>query len=290
MSKLTYFIVDAFTTESFKGNSAAVVLLDHSVITSDSTLQAIATESNLAETAFVDPIDAEAGHVGLRWFTPTTEFPLCGHATLATAFVLFSSLSLPQTVKQIKFETLSGILTAKRICDGRIELELPASESSAVQNKPEIDAIVIRAFHRSGKLTTRFVGKGSGVVFGKYLLVEVADVSLENCTIDPLPLAELFPQYEVIIFTHRGDNGRSTFISRVFCPREALPEDPVTGSAHCMLGPYWATRLGIAEVQEMAGRQASERSGDVGVIWDRRRRVCLLRGNAKVFSKGELYL
>ena len=191
MSKLEYFVVDAFTTTIFKGNSAAVVLLDPTSPPSDTTLQCIAAEFNLAETAFVNAIDPINGRFSLRWFTPTIEFPLCGHATLATASILFSSHTqgyLPEGLDQVKFETLSGILTARALPDSKIELELPAGDTTAVQDKAEIELAVRRAFRGQSQLTVVFVGKGEGVSFGKYLLIEVDGINMEGSVIDSGPL------------------------------------------------------------------------------------------------------
>lgn len=192
MSKLEYFVVDAFTTTIFKGNSAAVVLLEPSSSLPDTTLQSIAAEFNLAETAFVTPIDPINGRFSLRWFTPTIEFPLCGHATLATASVLFSTGRLPEAVKDVRFETLSGQLIARILPDSRIELELPAGDTTAVQdglNKSRVTQVVQQAFvFHPTHVKIIFMGSGKGVSFGKYLLLELGEIDLEHALIDPSPL------------------------------------------------------------------------------------------------------
>lgn len=191
-SKLEYFVVDAFTTTIFKGNSAAVVLLDPTSPPSDTILQSIAAEFNLAETAFVNAIDPINGRFSLRWFTPTIEFPLCGHATLATASILFSShtqgYEVPEGLDQVKFETLSGILTARALPDSKIELELPAGDTTAVQDKAVIEQAVRRAFRGQSQLTVVFVGKGEDISFEKYLLIEVDGINMEGSVIDSGPL------------------------------------------------------------------------------------------------------
>jgi len=191
MSKLEYFVVIAFTQTAFKGNGAAVVLLEQGSSPPDSTLQLIAAEFNLAETAFLTAVDPTHGRFSLRWFTPTVEYPLCGHATLATAAVLFSTHVggyFPETVKDVTFDTLSGLLVARVLPDSRIELELPAGEVTAVLNKTEVEEVVRSAFQGQSQLDVLFVGKGEGVSFGKYLLVEIDGINLEDSGIDSRPL------------------------------------------------------------------------------------------------------
>jgi len=190
---LPYFLIDAFTPTPFKGNSAPVVLLNPSQPPlSDETLQSIAIEFNLAETAFLTPIDLSRGHFGLRWFTPTIEFPLCGHATLAAASVIFSHgqggmlFQLPDGLTDVSFETMSGILKARLLSDGRVELDFPAGEVIAVEGTKleSIGKIIRKSFDKSDGLDIKYVGKGSGVSFQHYRLVEIDGVDLQTVSVD----------------------------------------------------------------------------------------------------------
>lgn len=184
MSTLRYSVIDAFTTLPFKGNGAAVIVVDPSVTTlNDAVLQNIAAEFNLSETAFVAPLDASKGKFALRWFTPRNEVALCGHATLASASVLFSSREhLPENVKTIEFSTMSGALTARRLEDRRVELEFPARETTAVDDvlRRKVIEVVQRAFPSNTQPDVRFVGTGHGISFGGYMLIEVEGVDLEK--------------------------------------------------------------------------------------------------------------
>jgi len=174
-TSLNYTVVDAFTSTPFKGNPAAVIILA-SPLPND-TLQSIAAEFNLSETAYITPIDAPKGRFGLRWFTPTMEYPLCGHATLASAHVLFSGSGIvPKEVKSIEFQTnVSGILTAKSLEDGRIELEFPAGVPVPVSPGRDdvVRQAVTKAFLNPENLHLKAVLTGTGVPYGPYLIVEV---------------------------------------------------------------------------------------------------------------------
>lgn len=189
---LRYYVFDAFTNSIFKGNPAAVVFLpqNYRATIPDSLLQSIALEFNLAETAFVSP-RTTAGHFDLRWFTPTIEFPLCGHATLATAAALLLYES-QTSLTEVSFYTLSGILHARRLGlpDCRIEIELPAGDVTALSttDSEKVAKVILQAF---SKVTIKFIGTGSGTSFQHYLLVEVEDVSLEDAQINSTPLVRL---------------------------------------------------------------------------------------------------
>lgn len=290
---LPYTVVDAFTSAPFKGNPAAVIVLPSPL--PDATLQSIAAEFNLSETAFITPIDSASGKFGLRWFTPTLEVALCGHATLASAHVLFSSSGiLPGSVNVIEFQTnVSGILTAKRLNGGKIELEFPAGEPTAVS--PERDELVRKAinelFSNAENLVVKSVVTGTGVTYSDYLIVEVnEDFGLETALASDFEaLISLAPESKVIIVTQCSSSGKEFFKSRVFGPAVGIPEDPVTGSAHSILGPYWAKRLPNAP-ENMLARQVSKRTGDIGVVVDEKRNVVRLQGNAVAVAKGELFL
>lgn len=233
--------VDAFTTEKFKGNPAVVCLLDHPA--DDHWMQAIAAEMNLSETAFVLPT---TDGFSLRWFTPTTEVDLCGHATLAAAHVLFETGVL-QKSQQAVFETLSGVLTVS-LQDKMLVMHFPAEPPKEMPILP----IVIRIFG----VTPVYVGQNR---FDMLVHVRDAD-TVTDFIPDFYELAQI--PVRGIILTSESEDDRFDFISRFFGPRVGVNEDSVTGSAHCCLGPYWAEILGK---KELHGYQASARGGEVRV-------------------------
>jgi len=181
---LPYTVVDAFTPLPFKGNPAAVIVLWSPL--PEETLQTIATEFNLSETAYITPIDVSAGKFGIRWFTPANEASLCGHATLASAHVLFSGV-VPEHVKFIEFQSrVSGILTAKLLEDKRIELEFPAGVPTPVSTEREevIRNAVTKAFSNVADFEVKAVASGTGVPYGHYLIVEINETfDLESAVI-----------------------------------------------------------------------------------------------------------
>jgi len=254
--------VDAFTDTPFAGNPAAVCLLD--APREDGWLQAVGAEMNLPETAFVRPL---ADGFELRWFTPSVEVALCGHATLAAAHVLWETKRLaPDAVA--RFHTKSGVLTAARRA-GWIELDFPAEPAGA----EEAPAALTGSLGAAAKWTGRNR-------FDWLVEVESAAV-VRGLAPDLARLATV--QTRGVIVTALADDGRADFVSRFFAPRAGIPEDPVTGSAHCCLGPYWAPRLGRAELM---GYQASPRGGLVRVrlAGDR----VILGGHAVTVLRGEL--
>lgn len=177
MPSFSYSIVDAFTQTTLKGNGAAVVVLDPDSQLQDGLLQAIAAEFNLSETAYATPIDKDRGQFSLRWFTPTSEVALCGHATLAIAHILFSNrkvLGLADHVARLEFSTRkSGVLVAQKLEDGRIELEFPAGQVTPLDpiKTEHISTVVSKAFHSiSPKIN--FLGDGRDIYDG-YLLIEI---------------------------------------------------------------------------------------------------------------------
>lgn len=235
------FQVDAFTHEPFTGNPAAVCLLDKP--REESWMQSVAAQMNLAETAFVSRL---AGRFQLRWFTPTTEVPLCGHATLASAHVLWQEQVLASD-DDVEFETQSGLLRA-RSCGEWIRLDFP---SAAVETNAE--------------LAENLDGLGVSLQrASRSDLYYLAELGSEQAVRDVKPdlqrLSEL--DRKGVIVTSRVTGPPYDFVSRFFAPALGIDEDPVTGSAHCVLGPYWASRLGKPEV---VGYQASARGGVVRV-------------------------
>ncbi|HBH04271.1 MAG TPA: oxidoreductase [Candidatus Rokubacteria bacterium] len=233
--------VDAFTDRPFAGNPAAVCVPPGP--REPAWMQAVAREMNLAETAFLEP---RADGFGLRWFTPTVEVDLCGHATLAAAHVLWEESHLPPGV-QARFHTRSGLLSADRR-GAWIELNFPATPAEPAPPPPGLAQALGAPAAHVGR--TRF----------DYLVEVDAEATLRGLRPDHAALAAL-PVRGVIV-TSRAAAGGFDFVSRFFAPAAGIPEDPVTGSSHCALGPYWGARLGKTE---MLAYQASARGGVVRV-------------------------
>jgi predicted PhzF superfamily epimerase YddE/YHI9 len=256
--------VDAFAERPFAGNPAAVCVL---VAPMDPTLmQQIGLEMNLSETAFLLPLGE--GRWNLRWFTPTVEVDLCGHATLASAHVLWTDVGV--TSDTLQFETRSGTLTARRT-DERIELDFPAVR---VQEEPAPPGL-LEALGRPARTVARN---------RMDWLVEFESADDVRATAPAMDRLAAIPARGVIV-TAASDDDRYDFISRFFGPGSGVPEDPVTGSAHCALAPFWSDRLGRTT---LTGYQASARGGVVGteVAGERVR----LRGSAVTVLHGELLL
>ncbi|GAA5059190.1 PhzF family phenazine biosynthesis protein [Streptomyces similanensis] len=263
-------IVDAFTDRPFAGNPAGVLLLD--AFPEDDWLQNVALEVNHAETAFAHrlPERAEADWA-LRWFTPVTEVAMCGHATLATAHVLHTTGAHPGPVR---FATRSGVLTATPADDGSITLDFPTAPLTAVE-VPDGVAEALGAEPRTAFDTGPHVGD---------LVVEVADEkTVRGLNPDHKALAA-YSARGIIATARAEDPARGyDFVSRCFFANVGIDEDPVTGSAHTALAPYWAERLGRPD---LTGLQASPRSGLVrtGLRGDR----TLLTGHAVTVIDGAL--
>lgn len=253
--------VDAFTARPFAGNPAAVVLLPGP--RDDHWLQNVALEMNLSETAFLLPA---ADGYNLRWFTPAAEVALCGHATLASAHLLWEEGHLAPGA-QARFHTRSGLLTADREGDFII-LDFPA--------KPEEPAEPPADLGRALGVEARYIGRSHF----DYLVEVGSEAEVRACAPD-FGLLKTVPVRGVIV-TSRA-TGEFDFVSRFFAPAVGVNEDPVTGSAHCCLAPFWAARLGKTE---MVGYQASHRGGVVRVRLDGDR--VKLGGQAVTVLKGQL--
>lgn len=257
-----FFLVDAFAHAPFTGNPAGVVLLDAEA--DAEWMQRVGMEVHQAETAFVWPLGG--GRFGLRWFTPTVEVDLCGHATLASAFALWHAGRVPPT-EAIRFETKSGELVCTRLDDGRIELDFPA-ETPHAESDAAVAALVPGA---------TFLGANRMDWFAE--LPTEADVLAyqpDFAAIDALGMRGL-------LLTARAEREGVDFVSRFFAPQSGVDEDFVTGSAHCALAPYWAEKLGRTA---LTGFQASSRGGFVGV--ELRGERVALRGHAKLAIEGQL--
>ena len=258
------FHVDAFTPRPFAGNPAGVCVL--AADRSSDWMQNVAREMNLSETAF---LRRETGVWRLRWFTPAVEVDLCGHATLASAHILWTEGLVPEGEK-LRFRTKSGELSASR--DGaRIELDFPAEPASPLEAPPDVlAALHVPSVRAAGR--NRFD-----------LLVELEDESAVRALSPDFPRLREAAGCRGVIATARSERAEFDFVSRFFAPAVGIDEDPVTGSAHCCLGPYWVQRLGRSD---LTGYQASARGGVVGVKV-RGERV-LLAGEAVTVSRGEL--
>jgi PhzF family phenazine biosynthesis protein len=235
------FQVDAFAHEPFRGSPAAVCLLDGP--RAAEWMQSVAAEMNLAETAFVERPAAAGIGFGLRWFTPTVEVELCGHATLAAAHVLWER---GERADRLAFQTRSGTLSAARV-EGGIELDFPADRPTPVAPPAGLAAALGAA--------PVAVGKGRS-----FYLAELADAAAVRSLAPDIAAIEALDDSAVIV-TAAGA-GEADFVSRFFAPRFGIAEDPVTGAAHCCLAPYWQARLGR---DRLMGYQASARGGFVGV-------------------------
>jgi PhzF family phenazine biosynthesis protein len=258
--RMQIFQVDAFASRRFTGNPAAVMPMDRFL--DDAVLQAIAAENNLSETAFLMP---EGGDYRLRWFTPITEVPLCGHATLASAAVVMERLE-PRRSKVV-FHSASGPLTVKRTEAGYV-MDLPIRSSEPVPTPPDLaDALGVVPVEV-------FVN-----AFNYMALLESAEV-LRELAPDMTALARM--DRPGVIVTAQAD-GIYDFVSRYFAPGKGIPEDPVTGAAHCMLTPYWAKRLNKTEFRAF---QASQRGGEITcrLVGDR----VELEGSCVFYLEGEV--
>jgi PhzF family phenazine biosynthesis protein len=260
--KQPVYVVDAFADRPFVGNPAAVCPLAGPL--HDSLMQQIAAEMNLSETSFVW---REAGLWRLRWFTPTVEVDLCGHATLAAAHVLWEA-NYATSGRGLEFMTRSGKLTVEPHDTG-YRMDFPALPVKATPSP--------KGFSEAIGSEPLWVGTN-----GMDLFAEVADESTLRSLRPDLGQLGTYAVRGIIV-TARGTT--SDFVSRFFAPASGVPEDPVTGSAHCALGPYWAAKLGRAE---LIGYQASSRGGFVSVSV-RQDRV-LLGGTAVTVLRGELDL
>jgi predicted PhzF superfamily epimerase YddE/YHI9 len=262
--RLPYYQINAFASHPFGGNPAGVCPLERWL--PEALLQQIAAENNLAETAFFVRRDEPDGGFDLRWFTPEVEVDLCGHATLASAHVLFTELNFPEM--SVRFHTRSGWLSARRRGD-LVEIDLPASPPAPC---------------RTPEALTRALGAAPRETFKARDYLAVFDSPQEVAAL--APDMEALKQLEGclgVIATARGGEGASDFVSRFFAPGAGVPEDPVTGSTHCALVPFWAERLGRTEV---FARQISRRGGELFCRLDGDR--VTLGGRCAIYCRGEL--
>lgn len=254
------FTVDAFTNIPFKGNPAGVCVLDAPLKTETDYIK-IAAEINYAETAFVYP---KGENFHLRWFTPTTEVELCGHATLATAKIIFEKYNYTATT--IYFETLSGILSVKKEGD-LLVMNFPMETTKKVINlSPEIHS---------------FINQTPKAVF-KNKQWRIIHLNNEDAVVNFIPNLSLISKKPLlVVITALSSSNKYDFVSRVFAPYFGISEDPVTGSAHCYLAEYWSKQL---HKNNLIGHQVSKRTGTVYCEVLSQNSV-LLKGNAIVMSE-----
>lgn len=287
-----YFVVDAFTDSAFKGNPAAVCFLESEK--DEKWLQAVAAEFNISQTGYLTPITTDVAVTSnprfrLRWFTPVAEVKLCGHATLAASHILFSNGLVSSDI--IEFDTLSGILTAKKVPESinpesvsngeakesfLIELDFPVVPTTEFS----IDAVSISKALNSApiidvKKTTTFGDLFVVLPSGK----DVAEINPE--------FGEILkcPGRGVIVSGVAPPESGFDFYSRFFCPKLGINEDPVCGSAHCALAPYWSKKLGKCDFMAY---QASPRSGILDIHVDEQNQRVLLRGKAVTVLEGSV--
>ena len=276
--KLKLWQVDAFAERPFAGNPAAVVPLQSWL--SDEKMQAIANENNLAETAFFVPHATGMASYDLRWFTPSVEVPLCGHATLASGWVVLNEL-MP-SVDFVRFETKSGELTVAREDDGRLKMALPASDVEPFKAPAGLadtlaglaDGVLPEELH--------WAPKGAG---GNTGLVVVWPEKALRAMQPSGALAEALTSVKArgLLATAKGDGKPYDFVSRFFAPGMGVHEDPVTGSANCALTRFWSKRLGKKTLRVW---QASPRGGDL-LCTDEGGRITL-SGPCALYMRGEI--
>lgn len=262
------FQVDAFTSQRFGGNPAAICLVDPGAGEVDAAwMQQVAAEMNLSETAFVA---RRPDGYGLRWFTPTVEVDLCGHATLAAAHALWAEAG--ESADELRFHTRSGWLSARRavLAEGRpgIELDFPSWPVEPAPLVPGLAEVLGTSIQWLGRA-------------GDSHLVELADPAAVRAVAPDFAALRRLPVEGVLVTAAGGED--SDFVSRYFHPNAGIDEDPVTGSAHCALAPYWAERFGR---DQLVGRQLSARGGLVRVRLAGDRVV--LGGEAVTVLRGEL--
>ncbi len=262
MRKQKIYQIDAFADAPFKGNPAAVCILDQWL--PESQMQDIAMENNLAETAFVVK---EGYHYHIRWFTPEVEVALCGHATLASAFVLFEYYKAEGSVLQ--FHSLSGPLSVERSEDGALILDFPADNPVAVEALPALNEALGVAPEKTMKGKTDYL-----LIYKDQQLIE---------TLNPNFFLLNKVDARGVIVSAKGD--QVDFVSRFFAPQSGVSEDPVTGSAHTTLTPYWS---GVLNKTRLKAQQLSKRGGNLHCELHNDR--VKIKGKAVPYLKGEILL
>lgn len=263
MRTIKFYQVDAFTDKAFGGNPAGVCPLIRPL--SDTLQLQIANENNLSETAFLLESEREDADYDIRWFTPTHEVDLCGHATLASAYIVFNRMA--PNCDKLTFHSLSGLLHIRKMPGNRLEMDFPLWPLT-LKNADNYD----------------FGFKAQEVYESEDMLCVLKDeISVRDLIPDMNKLASESPR--CVIVTAPSDDTDYDFVSRVFCPAVGVPEDPVTGSAHCVLSPYWADKLGKTE---MRARQISKRGGDLSCRLSEER--VFISGKAALYLEGNILI
>jgi len=270
-NEITMYQVDAFTGSLFKGNPAAVVPLEAPL--SESLMQSIAAENNLAETAFFYPSKGDGldcGSYHLRWFTPVTEVPLCGHATLASAHVVFEYLA--SDLSEITFSSASGPLIVSKQPAG-LTLDFPRIGYEVVDAPESVSSALGCTIKECYVSDTE----------SNLLVVLDSESALKSLA----PDFKTLMKYEGagVIVTAQSDDPEVDFVSRYFAPNVGIDEDPVTGSNHCVLTPYWFARLGKSQLR---ARQISQRTGELTCVLNGDR--VLISGQAVTYMQGVIFL
>jgi PhzF family phenazine biosynthesis protein len=260
--KLTIYQVDAFAAKLFRGNPAAVIPLEKWI--DDTLMQRIAMENNLAETAFFVPSKKATADYDIRWFTPALEINLCGHATLASAWILFEVMKVKK--KKVVFSSQSGLLTVTRTKD-RLDMDFPSWPPERINDYP---AELIASLGNP---------EIAGVYSNREWLVELMnEEAVRNCRPD---FSLMKKTGKMVIITAPGKT--VDFVSRFFAPAAGIDEDPVTGSAHSQLIPFWSQKLGKDKMQ---AKQLSERGGDL--YCEQKGERVIMGGNCVFYMKGKI--
>ncbi len=264
--KIPVFQIDAFTDVPFSGNPAAVCPLDEWL--PDDVMQSIALEMNLSETAFFVPSADDSGDYDLRWFTPTVEVDLCGHATLASGHVVLSKLR-PE-LDHVRFHTRSGVLGVQRR-KKMLELDFPRNPPSVMTDASEIDAVISA------------LGSKPNEILHANTTIAVFENEAQVAELEPDFSAVAKLKEPWLAATAPADSDKYDFVSRFFVPTAGVNEDPATGSSHTILMPYWSDRL---EATELVGRQISKRGGTMHcrLLGDR----VMIAGSVVEMMTGEL--
>ena len=253
LMNIELYQIDAFASEVFKGNPAAVVPLSDWL--PESVMQDIAMENNLSETAYLVPKETR-GEYELRWFTPKAEVDLCGHATLASAYAVFNALD--EELKCVDFSTRSGWLSVNRHEDGVLAMDFPALDAEPFEDKDLLTALTQALGSRPVEV---YRGEDLLAVFG-----EEDQVRRISARSDLAAVIDRVGSRGLMVTAPAAD-ADVDFVSRFFAPNHGIPEDPVTGSAHCLLAPFWGARL---EKKQLEARQLSARGGSL---------TCLIKGD-----------
>ncbi|KAF7347365.1 hypothetical protein MVEN_01492300 [Mycena venus] len=290
-----YNIVTAFSKGPFNGNPAAAVFVDENLETD--LLMKIAANLNQPVMSVIGPqipsAEKTVAAFNIRWFLPTFhEIAICGHATMVAARAVFERGLVGDSVEVIEFHTQSGgVMRARKIGKDSLEIRLPSGTLTDVSSEesPKMAAAVSKAFGRD--VAIKYMGVGSKG-FENYVVIELDEKeNLGESKVDAV--AFLGTGYTINVVTTASSNGEELFVSRMFAPAVISPpdyEDQVCGSAHCLTGPYWHKKNGLASDQAFSAKMVSSRGGDLNLFWDQKASVISLKGETFVMASGEIYV